>query len=134
MPSWSGLWNREYNENYSGLGGNNTAELSNNEKMQLARGFRGRQGRVVGAIIKALTGNTVGQTAASSVKRIAADPHLSEPYAGGGVRTISSVDEINRVTVAADATTIDALVDLKTAPTYPVDKSGNGGGGKLGTL
>jgi hypothetical protein len=39
---------------------------------------------------------------------------------------------VNRNTTAADVTQITALLDRTTYPaSYPVDLSGNGGGGKL---
>ena len=134
MPNWSGLWNNHYGQNYSGLG-NNTADFNSTELRMMERGFRGRAGRVIGAIVAAVTGNAAGPNAVSTKKRVAHDPHLGVSYAMGGQRTIETETEINRATTAGDVTLIDALVTAKSAPAvYPVDKSGNGGGSKIGSF
>lgn len=133
MANWSGLFNGQYGQNYSGLGVN-TSEISNNEKMRLARGFRGRAGRQLGAIIKALTGAAPGASATDTYNQIPANSSLGNPYPNGGYIAAVAVQDVNRVTTSADEATIDALTTLGTGPTYPVDKAGNGGGSKVGSF
>lgn len=83
------------------------------------------------AIMKALNGAAAGGTAASTYARV---QHSANP---GGLRTIETITLINRATTTADRDLINTLV-IDSIPaelpstTYPVDLSGNGGGGKSG--
>lgn len=128
MPTWSGLWNRQYNEPYAPLSGGNTTDYNNTIRNELAKDFRGPAGRKLGAIVRALTGAAVGAgTALSQVRQIPASPDVTASFSGGGKVTAVTVTEINRLTVAADETYVDGTTQRSTAPTYPVDKAGNGG-------
>lgn len=127
MPTWSGLWNRQYGENYSPLAGGNTQDYNNTIRDDMSRVFKSPAGRRLGALVRALTGAAVGATATSIVRQIPASPDPSASFSGGGKITAVPVTEINRATTSADEAYIDGATQLATAPTYPVDKSGNGG-------
>lgn len=127
MPTWSGLWNGQFGQAYSALPNGNTTDYNNRQRDKLAALFKGEQGRRLGAIIRALTGSAVGQLAQSSVTKVPAISQPGQAYSGGGyIRAVVDYD-INRNTVAADETYVDGITLMKNYPTYPVDKSGNGG-------
>lgn len=130
MPSFSGLWNNEYGENYTPL---NTNANTGNAYRMLGREFAQRlYGRAsTRALIASLVDGVVGDNATATHKRVKAERDL-ENNVQGGVRTIETHTAINRNTVAADENRILAALALKTSPTYPVDKAGVGGGSKLG--
>lgn len=74
-------------------------------------------------LLAALIGAATGGTATKTHKEIAA-PVTSNDV--GGLRTISTINDINRVTVAGDVTALNAFLTASRAVTYPGDKSGNG--------
>jgi hypothetical protein len=79
--------------------------------------------------METLNGAAAGQAALSTFKRVQArngDDTL------GGVRTVETRSIVNRVTSAGDKTVIDNILKGTSKPTYPTEKSGNSGGGKLG--
>ena len=125
---YSGLWNGEYNEDYS--------LLVNKSPLQkrIARVFRRGGLRTFQELALTLNGAAAGSTAAATHSRAEAERELGSPTVNGGARTIETVTHVNRVTTAADKTAIDAVLSQSTAPTYPTDASGNGGGGKLGLI
>lgn len=134
MANWSGLWDRQYGTPYAMIGGN-TPEYNNTLKQEVANLSRGRGGRVLTAIIAALTGAAAGQTAASTYKQVDPDPALGQSYSGGGKRTVSTKTDINRATTAADLTLVDNLLgQINGTLLTSTDKSGNGGGGKVGSF
>lgn len=130
MTSYSGLWNNEYGENYSQLG--DDANIGNGHTA-LARVFAGRTyGRAaIRALLSSLVDGAVGDNATATHKRVAAERDL-EANVLGGKRTIETFTSINRNTTADDEDKLLDALDLTGAPTYPVDKAGNGGGSKLG--
>lgn len=130
MTNYSGLWNREYGEDHALLGD----RAKTNAHTALNRVFSGRnydRASVKELLITLIDGD-VGDTASASHKRVKARRDLSQNVQGGVV-PIETHNAINRVTTSDD---VDALVDalsFTSAPTTrPVDKSGNGGGAKLG--
>lgn len=134
MANWSGLWDRQYGTPYSQLG-SNTSEYNGTLKQEVANLGRGRGGRILASIIAALTGAAAGQTAASTYKQVDADPALGQSYSGGGKRTVSTKTDINRATTGADVTLVDNLLgQINGALITSTDKSGNGGGGKVGSF
>lgn len=128
MASYSGLWNNEYGQNYSAL--SNTTGQSHTA---LARLFarRNYSRGALGAVLKSLVEGDVGEPAIDSHKRVAAERDL-ESNVQGGVRSIETHVNINRVTTADDVNKLVAALEQSSKPTYPVDRGGNGGGGKLG--
>lgn len=130
MANYSGLWNNEYGQSYSLLAqsvakGNDNTALS---KM-LANRLYGRA--AFRAIIKSLVDGAVGDNATATHKRVQSE---RDPEANvlGGKRVIQTFTAINRNTTAADESEILAALEQSSKPTYPVDRSGNGGGAKLG--
>ena len=130
MANWSGLWNGRYDQNYSGLG-TNTSELNGPQLQELARELRPRGMQKVRALITALLGVAPGGTATVSSKRIAGVADPTNPLTNGGRITPVTVTDMSRATTAGDVTTLNAAIATSRAPTYPVDRSGNGGGGKV---
>lgn len=128
MASYSGLWNNEYGQNYQALD-----NASGNAHTQLSRLFAGRlYGRAaLRATLKALVQGDVGEPASATHKRVKAERDL-EANVQGGARTIESHININRNVTSADENKIVAALDRSSKPSYPVDRSGNGGGAKLG--
>lgn len=102
-----------------------------NIERRIARIFRNEGAREVSEIMQTLNGAAVGQTAAASYSRVDHTVDPGNSVVNGGARTIESVTVINRVTTAADQTRVNDILTENRAPdTYPVDLSGNGGGGK----
>lgn len=130
MSSYSGLWNNEYGETYSLLG---DAANTGNGRTALARVFAGRlYGRAaLRELIATLVSGSVGDTATTGHKRVKAERDL-EANVQGGKRDIETYLAINRATDADDVLSIDNALNLSPAPSYVGDKSGNGGGNKLG--
>lgn len=128
MTSFSGLWNNEYGVDHSLL-----TNKTGNAHTALSMVTRSRTyGRAAfRALLKSLVDGAVGDAASASHKRVAAERDL-EGNVQGGARTIETFSAINRNTTAADEAKLLAALELSSKPTYPVDRSGNGGGGKLG--
>jgi hypothetical protein len=122
MPSWSGFWDHV-----------NGAPHSLIDSNAARRRFRTAIGDSVRSpynrILRALAGAAVGGTASGTYNRVAAQPD-KDGFAVGGYRGVEAEVTINRATVAADLTNVQKDLDTKLSPTWPVDKSGNGGGGK----
>lgn len=128
MTTYSGLWNNEYGEAY--------ALLSNrvgNTHTALARVFASRiYGRAtVRGIIKSLIDGAVGDPAYEAHKRVRAERDLNGNVLGGD-RAIETFIAVNRNTTSDDETKALAALTLSPKPSYPTDRSGNGGGSKLG--
>lgn len=95
--------------------------------------------RSLNAVMLSLNGTAVGSNATKTYARVkaqATDPNnIESGFTLGGVRAIETITSINRNTVASDETLIDTLmnqVQAQAIASYPVDASGNGGGGKAG--
>lgn len=131
MPAWQGLWNQEQSSQagYSYL-------VNKNPRRNSIRRSMNREGfRVITALFNSLVGAAAGGATGAITHRRIANPSTpvngSIPDLGdfGGLRTIQTVTDINRVTTAADVTALKEMVfNVKTRPaTYPRDRSGNGG-------
>ena len=116
-----------------------TNVLQTKNKNPLDRGVarlfrRSRSGmRSLAALMKALNGAEVGQTATVTRYRVEGDDVelRGNTAAGGGKRTIETVTKLNRATTSADKEYIDTLIDPKFVQDIdnrPVDKSGIDGG------
>lgn len=128
MPAWSGLWNGVHGANHALIG------ARSNLQMRIAKLYAREGARADANIIKALTGAAAGETAAETRKRVTATV-ATNGYDQGGVRALETVNVINRATTAGDLAAVDAALDQKFAPTsYPADRSGMGGGGKINRL
>lgn len=128
MTAWSGLFDNEFSDGPHSLQHNRPSSRRN-----VARLFRKRGMRMLRELIVELTGTAAGAAALQQNTRV---KHPTDSDDLGGSRAVETVDLINRVTTAADATDIDTkLVVSATAiapASYPADVSGNGGGGKVG--
>lgn len=131
MPSYSGLYDGVYNTPHALL--SDAVAIGNAQTMiarQLSRRPYGRG--VLRELLLTLNGVAAGQTALDTHKRVAWVPDR-EGVTGGGLVTIQTFTGINRATVAGDVTDIARFLALTSRPTtYIADRSGNGGGGKLG--
>ena len=126
--SFTGLWNGVYGTPYALTNSRNKLERD------IALAFEKAGAQPLSAVAIALNGSAVGGTASRTRRRVLAVRSLSG-YDLGGQRAIEAVTDINRATTAADETALDNIYNGVFALTsYPVDRSGNGGGGKVGTL
>jgi len=133
IPAATG-WSQLYGDipnSYQLLFGRN----SNDYMAAMALGRAGQRG--VRRIMRVLNGATAGGAAVETYARVQAAIPLTANN-GGGVRVVETVTVENRNTTAADVTyvntqMIDRIYNM-TPPiaSYPVDLSGNGGGGKRG--
>ena len=96
--------------------------------------FRHEGMRALKEIMITLNGVAVAgvPTALAQFSRVAPDNTVGAAPGGGGVRTINTIDAINRATAVADQTAITAMLEEIFVPaSYPADPSSNGGGGQL---
>jgi hypothetical protein len=126
MAGWQGLW--------TDLAGNPSGYsllVDKNPIRNRIKRVMNRKGMLAfSEIFDTLINDAVGATAARTHKEIG--HAASTPVAVGalgGARTIDTITDVNRATVAADATELTEMVfNVKTRPsTYPRDLSGNGG-------
>lgn len=125
MPAWSGLFDNEYSDGPHSLQVN-IVPL----RRKMTRVAKRKSMRVINELILTLNGTVLGSTALAQHVRVQARQALGVDL--GGVQPIETVDLLNRATDAADVTQINDIMTEQRDPTYPVDLSGNGGGGKLG--
>jgi hypothetical protein len=128
MPAWSGLFDGVHNTPHSLI------NQQPNIERDISRQLRKPGNRALKGLIRALTGAATGGTATEQYRRVTA-VRADSNFNMGGVRPIEVVSDVNRVTTSADKTRIDNITDARFSPqTYPVDRSGNGGGSKVGRL
>lgn len=122
MPSWSEFWGPQSNS-YSLL--INKDPMRNQIKRQVnSEGFR-----VNTALFNSLIGAASGSGTGAITTRKVSAPAPGSATIDGGRRVIDSVSVINRTTTAADVTSLKEMTyNVSRRPTYPRDKSGNGGG------
>jgi hypothetical protein len=146
VTGWAGFWGNAPNA-YTMLYSRSSIERN------IARWLAKGGARRLHATMSSLNGAVVGGAVGRQYARISAPTGLSTPSLLGGARAIETVVVVNGVTTAADRTYIqDQVLDpiVEQAPgivstggvgnmpvtvvnnqMYPVDASGNGGGGKL---
>jgi hypothetical protein len=128
MPSWSGLFDGVHGQSYT---------LTNSRsalQREISNVFEKFGGQVDSALAIALCGAAPGATATRTRSRIRRDA-ASNNFDLGGRAIIETQTMINRTTNAADRTALQLMFNNVYAPTvYPIDRSGNGGGGKAGSL
>ncbi len=130
MPSYSGLWDGVHGEAYALQV--DRSPLNRQLGRLLRKGSRSMT-RLREVIDTVKSGESINGGAAVTFKRVKEGAVAGDPTSGGGAVEIETVTQIaaSQSTTSADAATVNTLVDFDTQPTYPVDKSGNGGGGKL---
>lgn len=132
ITGWSGFWN-------------NTGPTVGTYSFLTP--LRGPLDRAIGRVLKrrsnirlrevidtVVAGSSINGAAAVTYQRVKAVPSAGVPVSGGGKVDIETVTVIPGAssTTAADAAQVDAIVAFSNAPSsYPVDLSGNGGGGDL---
>lgn len=128
MPSWSGLYDGVYGQPYAPLLQFNSIDRT------IARLSATQGGTKFGEIASALAAGGVGAGTVYSYKQVAAVQ--TDGLNQGGIRPISEYFVVpQRTTTILDREYVQAQFRPTWAPNpYPVDKSNNGGGGKLGTL
>ena len=127
MPAWAGGWDHVFGQPHA----------LTNEAGSTARGvarLMSAQGNLAfGAVAAALTGAAPGAQATAQYAQVSA--RQADGANMGGLVPITPRVEVNRPTTAADELLVDAQLKPTFWPTtYPVDKSGNSGGGFLGTV
>jgi len=125
MVAWSGLFDNEFSDGPHSLQVN-IVPL----RRKMTRVMKRKSMKVLNELIQTLNGVTAGSAALAQHVRVQARQGLG--LDAGGVQPIETVDLINRVSATADQTLINAALTEQRDPTYPVEKSGNSGGGKLG--
>lgn len=126
MPAWSGFWDHVHSGGHSLIGRPNHAA-----GRRLSRALRGMTALKYKELLRTLVTDDVGSAAVATHTRIEA-PAPFASMAHGGTRGIETITDINRNVEAADETAIVADIDAVNTPTFPTEKSGNSGGGKLG--
>jgi len=145
VTGWSSFWGNAPNA-YSMLYARSSLERN------IARDFSRQGARRLQAAMSTLNGQAVGAAMLRTYTRVAAVNGLTSPQMLGGARAVEVVTVVNGPTTATDKQymqdqTIDAITDMAPGLTtggtgnmpvtawknqlYPVDASGNGGGGKL---
>jgi len=125
MPAWSGLFDNEFTD------GPHTLQVNIVPlRRKMTRVMKRKSMAVINELMRELNGAAAGDAALAQHVRVQARQGLG--LDAGGVQPIETVDLLNRVTAAADVTAIETMLTEQRDPTYPVDASGNGGGGKLG--
>jgi len=129
MVAWSGLYDDVNSGGYSLL--SNTDNVKSSIVRITSKIFR--KDRNLKEIMRELAnGDVTGVTLSAPLTRVI---HQESNKEFGGKRTMETVDALN---VTGSYTThgqpIRDLLDASPSPVYPVDKSGNGGGGKVGDI
>ena len=91
-----------------------------------------RGNRTFRRLLIALTGATAGGTATETQSRVQAQQSMFQATDMGGLVPIETINNISRVTTAADVTNINAMLTRSPVITFPTEVSGTSGGGKLG--
>ena len=127
MAAWSGLFNGVHATDYSLLVNHAPHLKPVNKLFRKSRyGSRG-----AAALLNALIGAAIGNNVAATLNRVAASADPGNPIVNGGAISIETRTLLNRNTTADDVTMLKAIFADSSKPTYPIDKSGNGGGGQL---
>lgn len=131
--SYSGFWNSTGPTGTSGAGPYSERFARSMEDFKIAQ-FMGKRGnRKFRAIGRLLMGATAGGTTVDSYKRLQAGQAMYDAQYGGGLRTLQTVNNAVTTTSAHVTTLQTRWFDMATgSQAYPVDLSGNGGGGKRG--
>ena len=83
------------------------------------------------SVAKTLNGAAPGSLASDSYKRVQAVASYADGQGGGGVRSLQTISSgINTATSHMNIINSRIYDRMSTPMTYPVDASGNGGGGK----
>ena len=130
MPSWAGLWDNIHGQPYS-LTNEPGSTLRSIARLMAPQALKAQS-----AIGVALTGAAVGASVSATVAQV--KPQQADGLNLGGQVPIVQTSQLppaKTTTSSGDETTLDNQLNPTFMPSsYPVDKSGNGGGGKAGTI
>lgn len=128
MPAWAGGWDNVYGEPHS-LTKQFTATMRGVARLSASSG-----GQVFAEVGRALAAGPIGSTTVVSHFHVA--PIQQDGLNFGGQRPIVEYfDVASRPTTNIDKEIFQAQMTPRFAPVvYPVEKSGNSGGGVLGTV
>jgi len=129
MPSWAGGWDNQFGEPYA------LTKQSTSSMRGTARLTNSVAGQYFGELGRALAAGAIGVSQVDlKIKQVAAIQ--ADGMNQGGMRPIADyVIYAPRVTTIQDREVFQAQMTPTWAPNpYPVDKSGNSGGGILGTV
>lgn len=124
MPAWSGLYDGIHMTPYTAIG---VAQ----PQRRLRRAVRGLVALKLKKTLRTFITDDVGTTITATHSRVPAPAPFS-PGMNGGKITAEVVTDISRAATAADETALLLEVDNLHTPTFPTERSGNSGGGKLG--
>lgn len=124
VNGWAGLWNHVYGEQYKPIDSQN---VRRNFGMSIRNWGRYAYNQTIYAFV---TGG-VGTQAVASATWIKSQDPADLIGTMGGKRDIISHSAINRAVTAADQAAIMQDISFNNTPPWPVDKSGNGGGGRM---
>lgn len=106
-----------------------------NVERHITRMFKHRGLASQKELMLTLLGTAAGSTANASRTRLQyTDVVPGEPVVLGGVRPIEAESQVNRVTTADDIADLNALLTNAFTGALVADLSGNGGGGKVGSI
>lgn len=129
MTAYSGLWNGVSGTPYSLQVNKSPLNRKLGRMLRKSNRSVARLRKVVDTVIAA---QSINGGAALSYSRVKAVACPGDPTALGGLITIETKTLIAaaQTTTATDVARVDAIANYEVQPTYPVDLSGNGGGGK----
>lgn len=133
VTGYSGFWNNIGPAGVSGAGPYAVKFGRSSEEYRAGVNLGKRGFRKWRAVMRSLNNNNPGATTVDSYGRVQSAQAMYDPQYNGGRRTIQTVNNSVTTTVGMQ-TAINKLVydQFFLAQTYPVDLSGNGGGGKRG--
>jgi hypothetical protein len=102
------------------------------EDNRISRSLFQGPNRVLRRLLITLLGAAPGATATENRSRVQGQQSTFSPNDNGGLIPIETVQVINRATTANDVVNTVNSISRSYVPTYPLDASGNGGGGHLG--
>jgi hypothetical protein len=139
MPAWAGGWDNMFAQPYALLNEPNATARG------IARLMSPQGARMFAAAAETLTGAVVGTPipgGSGTYTQVTAKQ--TDGLNMGGIQTISTYTAISGNTTTAQHILVDQQLMPRFAPApttpgvetsgYPVDKSGNGGGSKAGTI
>lgn len=127
MPSWSGLWDNVHGAPHALI------QQATATMRSIARLTNSVGGQHFGEVARALA-NGVGANTDLSIKQVAAVQ--ADGMNLGGQRPIATyaVVPLHATTITEKEAFQSQMTPTWAPLVYPVDKSGNGGGGKVGTI
>lgn len=130
VTGWSGFWN--FGPLGAPVGGYSMRYGRTSQEARIAMNLARPGMKRLRAVMRALNGVAPGAVAPADVHRRVKAPVVADDMAFSGNRVMENVDYGTITTTAGHVTALNANIYDKYTSTqfYPVDRSGNGGGGK----